>query len=231
MLYDTNNIFVAEEITKIYQEGSQKIYALDKVSLNIKKGEFLAILGPSGAGKTTLLHTLGGFLKPTYGKVFYRDVDIYRKSDSWRCSWRIKSVGFVFQFYHLIEELTVMENIALPALSFLGKSAFKKAQSLLKYFGIEEKGQAFPYELSGGQKQKVAVARALINEPEVIFCDEPTGNLDKASGEKIVEILKILNKEKGKTIILVTHNRTLAENAERILYIDGGKIVDGEERV
>jgi len=224
-----NNLITLFDVSKVYKIGRAEVVALKGVNLTIKKEEFLAIVGPSGAGKTTLLHVIGGLLPPTEGKVLFKGEDIYGKSDRWRCRWRINSVGFIFQFYHLIEELTVLENVALP--SFLissSKTAFKKAENLLKYLKIEKKAKNFPSELSGGEKQKVAIARALINEPELLLCDEPTGNLDKEAKEIVFDLLEFFNKEKKKTILLVTHNVELAKKAERVIYIkEGGLIQKG----
>jgi len=221
-----NDLITLFDVSKVYKMGKTEVVALKGVNLTIKEEEFLAIVGPSGAGKTTLLHIIGGLLPPTEGKVLFKGEDIYGKSDRWRCRWRINSVGFIFQFYHLIEELTVLENIALP--SFLissSKTAFKKAENLLKYLKIEKKAKSFPSELSGGEKQKVAIARALINEPELLLCDEPTGNLDKEAKEVVFKLLEFFNKEKKKTILLVTHNVELAKKAERVVYIKEGGLV------
>ena len=221
-----NDLITLFDVSKVYKMGKTEVVALKGVNLTIKEEEFLAIVGPSGAGKTTLLHIIGGLLPPTEGKVLFKGEDIYGKSDRWRCRWRINSVGFIFQFYHLIEELTVLENIALP--SFLissSKTAFKKAENLLKYLKIEKKAKSLPSELSGGEKQKVAIARALINEPELLLCDEPTGNLDKEAKEVVFKLLEFFNKEKKKTILLVTHNVELAKKAERVVYIKEGGLV------
>ena len=221
-----NDLITLSDVSKVYKIGKSEVVALKGINLTIKKKEFLAIVGPSGAGKTTLLHIIGGLLPPTEGKVLFEGEDVYRKSDKWRCRWRISSVGFIFQFYHLIEELTVLENVALP--SFLvssSKTAFKKAENLLKYLKIEKKAKNFPSELSGGEKQKVAIARALINEPELLLCDEPTGNLDREAKEAVFKLLDFFNKEKKKTILLVTHNVELAEKAERIIYIKEGRLI------
>lgn len=221
-----NDLITLFNVSKVYKMGKTEVVALKGVNLTIKRKEFLAIVGPSGAGKTTLLHIIGGLLSPTEGKVLFKGEDIYRKSDRWRCRWRINSVGFIFQFYHLIEELTVLENIALPSFFVSSsKTAFKKAEKLLKYLKIEKKAKSFPSELSGGEKQKVAIARALINEPELLLCDEPTGNLDKEAKEAVFNLLEFFNKEKEKTILLVTHNVELAEKAERVIYIKEGRLL------
>ncbi|OQX82092.1 MAG: hypothetical protein B6D56_00805 [Candidatus Omnitrophica bacterium 4484_70.1] len=222
-----SNLISAYNLTKIYKIGRKEFPALKKISIEVREREFLAIVGPSGAGKSTLLHILGGLLSPTEGEVFFKGENIYKKKDKWLCEWRTKHVGFVFQFYHLIEELTVLENVVLP--SFLIKTslktAFTQAEKLLKYLKIENKLNCFPSELSGGERQKVAIARALINAPEVLFCDEPTGNLDEESAEKVFDLFDLFNKDR-KTIILVTHNIELAKRAKRVLYLEGGRLKD-----
>ncbi|HDN86480.1 MAG: ABC transporter ATP-binding protein [Candidatus Omnitrophota bacterium] len=213
-------------LSKVYRSGKDRILALDKVNLTVEKNTYLAIVGPSGAGKSTFLHILGGLEPPTQGEVFFEGINIYRMKEEQLSLWRREKVGFVFQFYHLIEELTVAENLLLPLLlkKGEGKFTFKRIQDLLQYLEIEEKVNAFPSELSGGEKQRVAIARALIAEPEVLLCDEPTGNLDASSAAKIKLLLKRLHQEREKTIILVTHNIELAKEAEEVVYIKRGRI-------
>jgi len=220
-----NNLISAYNLTKIYKIGRKEFSALKKINIGVKEKELLVIVGPSGAGKSTLLHILGGLLFPTEGEVFFKGENIYKKKDKWLCRWRTRYVGFVFQFYHLIEELTVLENVVLPSslINTSLKTAFTQAEKLLKYLKIEDKLNCFPSELSGGERQKVAIARALINNPQILFCDEPTGNLDEGSAEKIFSLLDFFNKE-GRTIILVTHNIELAKRAKRVLYLEKGKI-------
>ena len=213
-------------LSKVYRSGKDRILALDKVNLTVEKNTYLAIVGPSGAGKSTFLHILGGLEPPTQGEVFFEGINIYRMKEEQLSLWRREKVGFVFQFYHLIEELTVAENLLLPLLlkKGEGKFTFKRIQDLLQYLEIEEKVNIFPSELSGGEKQRVAIARALIAEPEVLLCDEPTGNLDASSAERVKFLLKRLHQEKNKTIILVTHNIELAKEAEEVVYIKRGRI-------
>ena len=222
-----NSLIELRNISKVYQSGKERIVALQQESFRLKENDFLGIVGPSGAGKSTFLHILGGLEIPTQGEVLYKNKNIYALKDSHICQWRNRKVGFVFQFYHLLEELTVQENVSLP--SFLlckdRKTAFKKSQSLLQYLDILDKKDCFPSELSGGQKQKVAIARALINEPEMILCDEPTGNLDESSARKIMDLLSLLNKEKGKTIVIVTHNHEIAKEAKTVFFMKGGRII------
>lgn len=212
-------------VTKTYHNGRQEVFALMDVSLSLEKGDFLAVVGPSGSGKSTLLHVLGGLEPPQQGEVFFQGKNIYSMKDKALAYWRSRTAGFVFQFFHLVEELNVLENIALSCFCWRAvKSSFKKAQGLLKYLGIEERAYFFPSQLSGGEKQKTAIARALINEPDIILCDEPTGNLDKDSQEKVIGVLEKLNREEGKTVIMVTHNLELAKRAKRILEIKDGII-------
>jgi ABC-type lipoprotein export system ATPase subunit len=218
-------------VKKIYQNGQEKVIAIKDVSFSIFSGDYLSIVGPSGAGKSTLLHIIGGLEPPTEGRVLFKDKDIYKMKDKELSFWRNKTVGFVFQFYHLIEELNVYENIILASFLRERKSAFKKAEELLKYLGIEIRGNFFPSQLSGGEKQKVAIARALINDPDVILCDEPTGNLDRESQEKVIRLLEKLNREMKKTIILVTHNWELAKRAKKVFVLKNGMLEDQINKV
>lgn len=222
-----NKFLELKSAAKIYKGGPQGFVALSDVSCSFTRGEYTVIVGPSGAGKSTLLHIAGGLEPPTKGRVLFQGKDIYRMGDLRLSRWRNKQIGFVFQFYHLIEELTVAENVALPFLlsSGRGKTAFKKAEEMLQYLEIRDKKSGFPSELSGGEKQKVALARALINDPEIIFCDEPTGNLDEASAQKVLDLLEFLHKEKKKTVIMVTHNPEIAKKAQRVLSLREGELV------
>ncbi|UCD15572.1 MAG: ABC transporter ATP-binding protein [Candidatus Omnitrophota bacterium] len=212
-------------VTKTYHNGREGVLALDNVSLSLGEGDFLSVVGPSGAGKSTLLHIMGGLDSPTQGKVVFKGADIYGLKDKNLSTWRGETVGFVFQFYHLIEELNVLENITIAAFPRgKRKSSLKTARELLQYLGIEKRQHFFPSQLSGGERQKVALARALINDPQLLLCDEPTGNLDKDSQGIIIQLLKQLNKERKKTIVIVTHNLELAAVAKRIININGGII-------
>lgn len=219
-----SELFKVNYLTKEYDNGTESIQALREVSLSLNSGDYLAIVGPSGAGKSTLLHSLGGLDSPTRGQVLFKGRDIYKMKDKELSMWRNKHIGFVFQFYHLIEELNILENITLALNLNRRKYSLKTIEDLLKYLGIEDKKKAFPSQLSGGQKQRVALARALANDPEVILCDEPTGNLDKDSQEKVITLFDKLNKEKNKTIILVTHNLELAKCAKEKVFIKDGEI-------
>jgi len=219
-----SELFKVNYLTKEYANGAESVQALREVSLSLNSGDYLAIVGPSGAGKSTLLHSLGGLDSPTRGQILFKGRDIYKMKDKELSIWRNKHIGFVFQFYHLIEELNVFENITLALDLNRRKYSLKTTEDLLKYLGIEDKKKAFPSQLSGGQKQRVALARALVNDPEVILCDEPTGNLDKDSQEKVITLFDRLNREKNKTIILVTHNLELAKCAKEKVFIKDGEI-------
>jgi len=219
-----SELFKVNSLTKEYRSGQETIQALNNISVSLNPGDYLAIVGPSGAGKSTLLHSLGGLDSPTRGQVLFKGRNIYKIKDKELSIWRNKHIGFVFQFYHLIDELNVLENITLAQHLNKRKYSLKTTEDLLEYLGIEDRKRAFPSQLSGGQKQRVAFARALVNDPEVILCDEPTGNLDKESQGKIIALLDKLNKEKNKTIVLVTHNLELAKCAKESLFIKDGCI-------
>lgn len=215
---------------KSYKSGDKYLHVLKGVDLVIAQGEFVSMVGPSGAGKSTLLHLLGGLDKPTKGKVIFGETDLNRINDKKRSLIRNRRFGFVFQFYHLLPEFTVLENVMFPALASSVSTSTKKelkakARELLQDLGLQERAQHFPNQLSGGEQQRVAIARAIINDPEIIFCDEPTGNLDSETGEHIISILKDLNETKKTTIVVVTHNKELAKVGSRILYLKDGKMV------
>jgi putative ABC transport system ATP-binding protein len=221
----------AESVSKAYQMGAVQVKALDNVSLSIKKGEFIAIMGPSGSGKTTLLDVLSALLRPSSGEVFINGRPISEMDDNQLAVVRGRTIGFVFQTFNLIARMTALENVMLP-LWFLGKSPGERkaaAEKILTDVGMAERMQHRPNELSGGQRQKVAIARALAVNPDVIVADEPTGNLDSASGEQILNIIKELHEKKGKTVLMVTHERYVAEKAEKILHLRDGTIVEREE--
>jgi len=225
-----NSLLEVKSVTKTYYNAREKVFALKDFSLPVFDEDYLAVVGPSGAGKSTLLHVMGGLDSPSKGKVFFRGKDIYRMKDKELSLWRNEKIGFVFQFYHLIEELNVLENVALASLRKGGrKSSLKQARELLQYLGIEARGNFFPSQLSGGERQKAAVARALINSPQIILCDEPTGNLDEDSRDSVIRLLNKLNKEEKKTVIIVTHNLELAKEAKKTLFIKGGELDKGEK--
>lgn len=218
----------AKSVKKIYREGARELCVLKGVDLKVARGEFLSIVGPSGAGKSTLLHILGGLDEPSEGAVFLDDFCLSSLGDAQKAMIRNNRFGFVFQFYHLLREFTALENVMLPALLKKGSryDAAKKsrAKALLDFLGLSERLNHRPSELSGGEQQRVAMARALMNEPQVLFCDEPTGNLDSEAGAQIREMLFKLNKEKKTTVVVVTHSRELAAGSQRVLNIFDGRI-------
>jgi len=220
-----------EEIYKSYRMGATKVNVLKGVNLTVEKGEFVAIIGASGSGKSTLLHILGALDRPDKGVVRFEDRDLNSFSAGELNRFRNKMVGFVFQFYHLLDELSVLENVYLPTMaskSVAGwlacrKQAKERAKELLAQLGLDERADHKPYQLSGGERQRVAVGRALMNEPELLLADEPTGNLDSVTGNGILDVLEKLNKA-GQTIIMVTHNEGIAKRAGRIIKLIDGKI-------
>jgi len=218
-----------KSLYKSYQNGVSKLDVLSGIDLTVKSNEFLSILGPSGAGKSTLLHILGGLDKNIQGEVLCGGVNIYNLSENERAIFRNRKIGFVFQFYHLLPELNVLENVFLPSLLkswWNKKKAIDSAKTILDNLGLSGRIQHRPNQLSGGEQQRVAIARALINKPQILLCDEPTGNLDSDNGEKILNLLKQLNKKEGVTIILVTHDRDIAANADRVIHLKDGALVN-----
>jgi len=223
-------VIKAENISKIYEMGDQKVYALDNVSISVEQGEYIAIMGPSGSGKTTLLDVLSVLSRPTKGKIIIKGKDTSKMDDSELAKVRGKTIGFVFQTFNLINRLTALENVMLP-LWFNGVPLGKRkevALEKLKLVGLGDRVNHKPSELSGGQRQRVAIARALAVEPDIIVGDEPTGNLDSNSGEKVLEIIDELHEKLNKTILMVTHERYVAERAEKILHLKDGKILESE---
>ena len=224
-------ILKAEELYKSYRMGATEVKVLKGVNLSIKKGEFVAIIGASGSGKSTLLHILGALDKPSSGVVTFEERDLSRFRAGQLNRFRNKMVGFVFQFYHLLDELSVLENVFLPAMtgkSIIGwfacrRQAKNRAKEVLAQMGLTERIKHKPYQLSGGERQRVAIARALMNEPTLLLADEPTGNLDSATGNGILEVLETLNRA-GQTIVMVTHDERIAQRAGRIVTLADGKI-------
>jgi len=219
-------ILRVENLTKIYGKGENKVVALDNVNLSVEKGEFVAIVGASGSGKSTLLHLIGGVDRPTRGKVFIEGEDIYKMSDDALAIFRRRQVGLIYQFYNLIPILNVQENITLPLELDGAKIDEKEVTELLKTLGLENRKDHLPNELSGGQQQRTSIGRAMITHPAIILADEPTGNLDSASSDEIMELLKMSNKKYKQTIIMITHNLDLASEADRIINIEDGHIKD-----
>ena len=218
-------ILRAENLTKKYGKGESEVVAVDNVSFSVEKGEFLAIVGSSGSGKSTLLHLLGGVDRPTSGKVYVDGKDIYSLNDDNLAIFRRRQVGIIYQFYNLIPILNVEENITLPCDLDGNKVDEKRLNELLKSLGLENRRKHLPNELSGGQQQRVSIGRAMINNPAIILADEPTGNLDSKSSEEIVELLKMTNKKYKQTIIMITHNLEIANEADRVITIEDGRIV------
>ena len=218
-------ILKVENLTKVYGKDSTKVVALDNVSFSVKKGEFVAIVGASGSGKSTLLHLIGGVDRPTSGKVYINDKDIFSMNDDKLAIFRRRQIGLIYQFYNLIPILDVEENIALP-LELDGRNVNRiELNEMLELLGLERRRHHLPNQLSGGQQQRTSIGRALITKPSIILADEPTGNLDSKASEEIVELLRKSNKELNQTIIMITHNLELAEIADRIIKIEDGKIV------
>lgn len=213
-------------LTKQYGDGEARVTALDHVSLSIEKGEFVSVMGASGSGKSTLLNLLGGLDNPTEGEVLYHGRNIFGMDDSALAKFRLKTIGFIFQAYNLIPELTVRENILVPKEIAREKADEGKFTEIVESLGLVDRLSHRPAQLSGGQQQRVAIARALINQPEILLCDEPTGNLDQKSGENVMRILKTLNTERGITVLMITHDENLAGKSERTVFISDGKIIE-----
>ncbi len=208
---------------KIYKTKAEEVYVLKGINLEVRKGEIVSIMGPSGVGKTTFLNICGGLDKPSQGKVFLDGEDIFSYDDKRIARIRNEKIGFVFQFFQLIPELTVLENVILPALIKGDKNSLDKGEKILEEVGLKDKSMRFPQELSGGEQQRVAIARALINSPVIVMMDEPTGNLDETTAEEIHKLILRLNKEKGITFLIATHKEKLAKIGNRIIKLIGGK--------
>ena len=218
-------ILKVENLTKIYGKGSTKVVALDHISFSVEKGEFVAIVGASGSGKSTLLHLIGGVDRPTSGKVYIDEKDIFSLNDDKLAIFRRRQVGLIYQFYNLIPILNIEENIALP-LALDNREVDNKAMNdMLELLRLKTRKTHLPNELSGGEQQRTSIGRALITNPTIILADEPTGNLDSKSSDEIVALLKKSNKDLKQTIIMITHNMEIAKIADRIIKIEDGKIV------
>lgn len=219
------NILKIENLKKVYGSGETEVKALDDISFQVEEGEFIAIIGPSGSGKSTLLHSIAGLEKPTSGKMYFYDKDIYKMNKKELTILRRQKIGIIYQFYNLIPTLNVEENITLPIELDRKKIDTKKLDEIIKFLGLEKRKKHLPNELSGGQQQKVAIGRALMINPTIILADEPTGNLDSKSSEEIMQVLKKANKDYKQTIIMITHNLEIAKLADRIIKIEDGKII------
>lgn len=218
-------ILKVENLIKVYGKDESQVVALDNVSFSVEKGEFVAIVGASGSGKSTLLHIIGGVDRPTSGKVYIDEKDIFDLNDDELAIFRRRQVGLIYQFYNLIPILNVAENISLPLSLDNRKVDENDLNKMLKLLGLENRREHLPNELSGGQQQRTSIGRALITNPSIILADEPTGNLDTKASEEIVSLLKKSNKELNQTIIMITHNMEIAKSADRIIKIADGKIV------
>ncbi len=222
-------ILEASNINKSYFCTNNALHVLKGIDLKIGEGEIVSVVGPSGAGKSTLLHVLGGLDRPDQGTVHLEGGNIYDLKDAARAKIRNSKVGFVFQFYHLLPEFTALENVLLPAMIQMRKGAKKQFEGqgldILDKVGLKERVHHKPYQLSGGEQQRVAIARALINKPRIVFCDEPTGNLDSESGEGIIHLLMDLNKKNNQTLVIVTHDEHIAERSNRTIHIRDGELI------
>ena len=221
-------ILRVENLTKIYGKGENEVRALDDVSFSVNKGEFIAVIGPSGSGKSTLLHILGGVDRPTSGRVLMDGKDVYAQNEEQLAIFRRRQVGLIYQFYNLIPVLNVTENITLPVLMDGQKVNSDRLKELITTLKLDGRENHLPNQLSGGQQQRVSIGRALMNAPAVVLADEPTGNLDSKNSREIVDLLKISNEKYGQTLIVITHDESIALQADRIISIDDGKITRDE---
>ena len=218
-------ILRVENLTKIYGKNETRVVALDNVNFSVEKGEFVAIVGASGSGKSTLLHLIGGVDRPTHGKVYIDNKDIYQMNDDKLAIFRRRQIGLIYQFYNLIPILNIEENITLPLDLDNRKVDKNELNNLIKLLGLDKRKKHLPNQLSGGEQQRCSIGRALITKPSIILADEPTGNLDTKASDEIVELLRKSNKEYKQTIIMITHNMEIAKCADRIIKIEDGKIV------
>lgn len=214
------------DVTKSYHRGSETVHVLEQLDLEVPKGDFLALMGPSGSGKTTLLNLIGGLDRPTSGTVAVDGERIDAASGSQLAKWRSRHIGFVFQFYNLLPVLTAQRNVELPLLltPLSRKQRKKHVATALELVGLQDRAKHFPRQLSGGQEQRVGIARAIVSDPTILLCDEPTGDLDRKSGDEILDLLAALNRDHGKTIVMVTHDPQAAARAQRTLYLEKGRL-------
>ena len=217
-------------VSRTYQKGKERVEVLHELDLDIPVGDFVAIMGPSGSGKTTLLNMLGGLDKPSSGTVKVGAAELSSMSNNQLSHWRSSHVGFVFQFYNLLPVLTAQKNVELPLLltNFSAKERAERASIALDIVGLADRAKHLPRELSGGQEQRVAIARAIVSDPTLLLCDEPTGDLDRETADEILKLLQILNREHGKTIVMVTHDAQAADYAKRTLHVDKGQLESRE---
>ena len=224
------NILEIRNLCKTYGQGETEVKALDNISLDVKQGEFVAIIGPSGSGKSTLMHILGGVDIPTSGEVKIAGTDITKLNETALAIFRRRQIGLIYQFYNLIPILNVEENITLPILLDKKKPNKKLLEDLIVRLGLEKRVKHLPNQLSGGQQQRVSIGRALINNPALLLADEPTGNLDSENTREIMELLRKFNRENKQTVIIITHDERIARSADRVISIEDGKIVRDEVR-
>ena len=222
----TENLACLRGVSRTYQKGKEKVEVLHDLDLDIPQGDFVAIMGPSGSGKTTLLNLLGGLDKPSAGSVKVGDAELSSMSNSQLSDWRSTNVGFIFQFYNLLPVLSALRNVELPLLltKFNSKERMKRAAIALDIVGLADRAKHYPRELSGGQEQRVAIARAIVSDPSLLLCDEPTGDLDRETADEILKLLQALNRNHGKTIVMVTHDAQAASYAKRTLHCDKGTL-------
>lgn len=219
-------ILRTEQVTKIYGSSENQVYAVNEVSFSVEQGEFVAIVGSSGSGKSTLMHMLGGVDRPTSGKVFIENEDVYQLSDDKLAIFRRRQVGLIYQFFNLVPVLNVEENMTLPV-ELDGKVPDKEFfKELVNTLGLENRLRHLPNELSGGQQQRVAIGRALMNRPAILLADEPTGNLDSKASAEIMELLKVFNQKYKQTLVMITHDLELAKQADRVLNMEDGRLVE-----
>ena len=221
-------ILRVEHLSKIYGRGENEVRALDDVSFSVPKGQFVAIIGPSGSGKSTLLHILGGVDRPTSGKVYLEEQDVFAQNEDQLAIFRRRQVGLIYQFYNLIPVLNVVENITLPVLMDGRKVNQQRLEELLTTLNLKDREKHLPNQLSGGQQQRVSIGRALMNSPAIVLADEPTGNLDSRNSQEILELLKLSNAQYGQTLIVITHDESIALQADRIITIEDGHITRDE---
>ncbi|HIN73386.1 MAG TPA: ABC transporter ATP-binding protein [Gammaproteobacteria bacterium] len=222
----SDSLVSVNAVNKIYQRGGEKLVVLDDLNLEVPKGDFLALMGPSGSGKTTLLNLIGGLDTPTSGSVEVDNARLDTLNSRALSRWRASHVGFIFQFYNLLPVLTAFRNVELPLLLTKLSSSQRKehVETALNIVSLVDRASHKPNELSGGQQQRVAIARALVSDPDILICDEPTGDLDRETSTEILNLLQVLNRDHGKTILMVTHDPMAAEFAKRILHLDKGKL-------
>ena len=222
----SDSLVSVNAVNKIYQRGGEKLVVLDDLNLEVPKGDFLALMGPSGSGKTTLLNLIGGLDTPTSGSVEVDNARLDTLNSKALSRWRASHVGFIFQFYNLLPVLTAFRNVELPLLLTKLSSSQRKehVETALNIVSLVDRASHKPNELSGGQQQRVAIARALVSDPDMLICDEPTGDLDRETSTEILSLLQVLNRDHGKTILMVTHDPAAAEFAKRILHLDKGKL-------